>query len=62
MSCIKLYQLNGGVIIFYLPYDFSVTRRKLFFLPLDKILTFIDIQEPIDPGAPCRGFLKGITF
>ena len=22
----------------------------------------LDLQEPIDPGAPCRGFLKGITF
>ena len=22
----------------------------------------IDLQEPIDPGAPCRGFLKGIIF
>ena len=22
----------------------------------------IDVEEPIDPGAPCRGFLKGIIF
>ena len=24
--------------------------------------TTLDLQEPIDPGAPCRGFLKGIIF
>ena len=25
-------------------------------------LRYVDLQEPIDPGAPCRGFLKGIIF